>query len=75
MVEVKLVTDPLEYFEGIMAEISRLKKIGRHTIFRPHVEMTEYVLSYLKINIPRGYELHSHKCMSCTNTYEIMITW
>lgn len=65
-----------EWITELTEDIVRLKNVGRKTLYLISAEMTnEVATAVVKHFKDNSYIVESKKCLSCKNSWDIIIQW
>ena len=67
----------IEYLQGLLGEIERIKTNGGKALYRVNDKMSENTVKYIKSYFATApeYNLEIRKCYQCTNTWDVIITF
>lgn len=65
-----------EWITELTEDIIRLKNVNRKTLYLISAEMnTDIATAVVKHFKDEGYSVESKKCLSCKNSWDIIIQW
>ena len=66
---------PQEYLEGILAEIETAKTYNYKGVYRVNDKISDEIALYVKAYFEHGnmYRTEIRKCLSCLNTWDVLI--